>query len=89
MRIKERRGILNIIIKFFTSLLKTIWKLFPTILFVMIIVMIYFVSPRVTIAIQNGAKFIYELDGIYITRIVELILAVTLIGAVSLTKKGE
>lgn len=70
---------------------KKILKYVKIILFIVMLVLIYLVSPRITVSIQNTAKFIYELDSNYITRVVELILAVTLIIAINTnnkTKKG-
>lgn len=66
---------------------KKILKYIKTILFIVMIVLIYLVSPKITISIQNTAKFIYELDNNYITRVVELILAVTLVIAINTTNK--
>lgn len=63
-------------------------KYIKIILFITMLVLIYLVSPKITASIQNTAKFIYELDEIYITRIVELILAVILV-IVVMTKKGK
>jgi predicted PurR-regulated permease PerM len=48
------------------------------ILFITMIILIFIVSPKITNVIQNTAKYLYELDSTYITRIVELILGVTL-----------
>lgn len=70
---------------------KKILKYVKIILFIVMLVLIYLVSPRITVSIQDCAKFIYELDSNYITRVVELILAVTLIIAINTnnkTKKG-
>lgn len=52
------------------------------ILFVSMLILIYLVSPRITEAIKNGAKYLYELDGNYITRVVELGLSITFVVAV-------
>ncbi|MBR3697557.1 MAG: hypothetical protein IKM97_04795 [Clostridia bacterium] len=62
-------------------------KYIGIVLFVTMMVLIYLVSPKITAEIQNIAKFIYEIDSNYITRIVELILAVSLILTVFMTKK--
>ena len=51
------------------------------------IILIFIVSPRITNAIQNGAKYLYELEGTYITRVVELILSITLVASVFITKE--
>lgn len=96
MRSKEKEGILNKIIKgianlikIIVSLAKTVWKFLPIILLAVAIILIFIASPRITMAIQNGAKFIYELDAVLITRIVEMVLAVTIIGASTSFKKGK
>lgn len=68
---------------------KKILKYVKIILFIVMLVLIYLVSPRITVSIQNTAKFIYELDSNYITRVVELILAVTLIIAINTTNKTK
>lgn len=56
-------------------------------LFIGMIILIFIVSPRITNAIQNGAKYLYELEGTYITRVVELILSITLVASVFITKE--
>lgn len=66
---------------------KKIIKTITTILFIGLIILIYLVSPKITEIIQNCAKYIAEVDSNYITRIVELILAISLIGTTVLTKK--
>lgn len=68
-----------------------ILKYIKIILFITMIVLIYLVSPKITISIQNTAKFIYELEETYITRIVELLLTVTIFTTlyVYVTKKGK
>lgn len=38
---------------------------------------IYLLSPRITENIQLMAKYLYEMESTYITRVVELILSVT------------
>ena len=55
------------------------------ILFILMIILIFIVSPKITNVIQNMAKYLYELDSVYITRVVELILGVSLPTAVLLT----
>lgn len=52
------------------------------ILFISMLVLIYFVSPKITDVIKNGAKYLYELDGNYITRVVELGLSISFVIAV-------
>lgn len=60
------------------------------ILFITMLVLIYIVAPRITEVIQDGAEYLYKLDSTYITRVVELILSVSLVIAVVTTKKkGE
>lgn len=68
---------------------KNILKYIKIVLFTVMLVLIYLVSPKITTSIQNGAKFIYELDSNYITRVVELVLAVTLIIAINTTNKTK
>lgn len=48
-------------------------------LIITMIILIYILSPKITNSIQVMAKYLYELDSNYITRIVELILAVSLV----------
>lgn len=55
------------------------------ILFISMIILIFIVSPKITNVIQNMAKYLYELESTYITRVVELILGVSLPTAVLLT----
>lgn len=59
--------------------LKKISKIVGIVLFVAMLVFIYMVSPQITATIQNMAKFIYEIDENYITRVVELLLSVSLV----------
>lgn len=68
---------------------KKILKYVKIILFIVMLVLIYLVSPRITASIQNTAKFIYELEEIYIIRIVELLLTVTIFTTLYVTKKGK
>jgi len=53
-------------------------KIIKIILFIVMLGLIYIVSPKITYLIQEVAKYIYDLDSNYITRIVELVLAVSL-----------
>ena len=46
-------------------------------LIILMVILIYIVSPKITVNVQNCAKWLYELDGTYITRVIELILAQT------------
>lgn len=55
------------------------------ILFILMIILIFIVSPKITNVIQNMAKYLYELESTYITRVVELILGVSLPTAALLT----
>ena len=59
------------------------------VLIVVMIILIYVISPKITGVIQNMAKYLYELDSVYITRVVELILAVSLVLPSLLNKKEE
>lgn len=52
-------------------------------LFILMLILIFNVSPRITQVIQNGAKYISEMDDNFITRIVELILSVSLVMSVA------
>ena len=69
--------------------MKKISRTFAIILFLGMLILIYMVSPRITTVIQNMAKFIYEIDPNYITRVVELILAVSLIAAAFMGKDNR
>ena len=62
---------------------KKIGKYIKIGLFISMLIFIFIVSPRITQVIQDGAKFIYEVDSNYITRIVELILSVSLVMTVA------
>lgn len=64
-------------------------KYIKIILFITMLVLIYLVSPKITISIQNTAKFIYELEETYITRIVELVLTVSILVSLYNAKKGK
>lgn len=67
---------------------RKIGKVISYLLFMLMIVLIFIISPKITNVIQNMAKYLYELDSVYITRVVELILAVTLPTAILINKKG-
>ena len=69
--------------------MKKISRIFAIILFFGMLILIYMISPRITTVIQDMAKFIYEIDPNYITRVVELILAVSLIAAVFIGKENR
>lgn len=69
--------------------MKKISRTFAIILFFGMLILIYMVSPRITTVIQNMAKFIYEIDPNYITRVIELILAVSLIAAAFMGKDNR
>ena len=70
-------------------ILNKVARVIITILLIVMVVLIYMVAPKITNGIQNLAKIIYELDATYITRVIELVLAVTLVGAVAIVKRGE
>ena len=53
------------------------------------LILIYILSPRITQVIQDMAKYLYELDSTYITRIVELVLSVSMVLAVLAFKNKE
>lgn len=63
-------------------------KCIKLILFTIMLVLIYLVSPKITYLIQEGAKYIYELDNNYITRVIELFLAVIL-SIIVMTKRNK
>ena len=69
--------------------MKKISRIFAIILFFGMLILIYMISPRITTVIQDMAKFIYEIDPNYITRVVELILAVSLIAVVFIGKENR
>ena len=68
---------------------KKIMEVIKYVLIVIMIILIYVISPKITGVIQNMAKYLYELDSVYITRVVELILAVSLVLPSLLNKKEE
>ena len=57
------------------------------VLIIIMLVLIYLVSPKITNFIQNGAKYLYDMESVYITRVIELILAVSFIIAIFTNKK--
>lgn len=68
--------------------IKKISKIIGFILFIAMLILIYIVSPRITVVIQNMAKYIYEVDSNYITRVVELLLSVSLVLGVATTRES-
>lgn len=68
---------------------KNIKKYIKYILFIIMLVFIYIISPKITDYIQLMAKYLYDMESSYITRVVELILAVSLILAAKITEKGD
>ena len=58
---------------------KKILKFIKFILLIIMIILIYILSPKITNNIQIMAEYLYKLDSVYITRVVELILAVSLV----------
>lgn len=73
MRVKELKG---------KEIIKKLGKYISILLFVIMLVLIYILSPRITQIIQDMAKYLYELDSTYITRVVELLLSASMILAV-------
>ena len=65
--------------KRFNINVKKVSRTISFVLFFGMLILIYMISPRITTVIQDMAKYIYEIDPNYITRVVELILAVSLI----------
>jgi len=53
---------------------KKILSLIKFILIIAMLVLIYILSPKITSNIQYMAEYLYKLDSVYITRVVELIL---------------
>lgn len=68
---------------------KNIIKYVKYILFIIMLVLIYIISPKITDYIQLVAKYLYDIESSYITRVVELILAVSLILAAKITYKED
>lgn len=68
--------------------IKKISKFIGIILFLAMLILIYIVSPRITAVIQDMAKYIYEVDSNYITRVVELILSISLVLSIVATKES-
>lgn len=66
-----------------------ILKYIAMILFIVMLVLIYIVSPRITQVIQNIAKYLYNIESDYITRVVQLILSVSFAMAVVTTFKKD
>ena len=58
---------------------KKILNMIKFILLVVMLVLIYILSPKITNSIQAMAEYLYKLDSVYITRVVELVLAVSLV----------
>lgn len=73
MKVKELKG---------KEIIKKLGKYISILLFVIMLVLIYILSPRITQVIQDLAKYLYELDSTYITRVVELLLSTSMILAV-------
>lgn len=68
---------------------KKIMGVIKYILIIAMIIFIYIISPKITGVIQNIARYLYEIDDTYITRIVELVLAVSLVLPSILVKDNE
>ena len=58
---------------------KKILSLIKFILIIAMLVFIYILSPKITSNIQAMAEYLYKLEPTYITRVVELVLAVSLV----------
>lgn len=61
---------------------KKILNFIEFILIIVMLVLVYILSPKITSNIQAMAKYLYELDSTYITRVVELLLSTSMILAV-------
>lgn len=57
-------------------------------LLLLMIWFVYQISPRITQIIQDWAHYIYELDSVYITRFVEILLVVSFIAPFGISNKG-
>lgn len=64
-------------------------KYIAMILFIVMLVLIYIVSPRITQVIQDLARYLYDMESDYITRVVQLILSVSFAMAVVTTFKKD
>lgn len=58
---------------------KKILNFIEFILIIVMLVLVYILSPKITSNIQYMAKYLYELDSTYITRVVELLLSTSMI----------
>ncbi len=68
---------------------KKVLSIIKFILFITMLILIYLVSPRITQVIQNIAKYLYDMESDYITRVVQLIMTVSFSLAVATTFKKE
>ena len=68
---------------------KKILSLIKFVLIIAMLILIYILSPKITSNIQYMAKYLYELDSIYITRVVELILCTSCILAILIIKNDK
>ena len=75
--------------KRFNINVKKVSRTISFVLFFGMLILIYMISPRITTVIQDMAKYIYEIDPNYITRVVELILAVSLIITAFIGKENK
>lgn len=68
---------------------KKILKFIKFILLIVMLVLIYILSPKITNNIQAMAEYLYKLDSVYITRVVELILTASSVLALAVFKNKE
>lgn len=71
---------------------RQLYKLKQIIIIGLILLMMWFIyqiSPRITQIIQDMAKYLYELDSIYITRFIEIFLVVSFIMPFSINKNEK
>ena len=68
---------------------KKILKFIKFILIVIMLILIYILSPKITSNIQAMAEYLYKLDSVYITRVVELILTASSVLALVVFKNKE
>ena len=69
--------------------LSKIGKFIGLILFILMLILIYIISPKITQIIQDIAKYLYEIEAVQITRVVELILSISFIIAAFSAKNDK
>lgn len=84
MRVKEQKEKGNA-----KEIMKKILKWLKVGLFLTMLILIFMVSPRITQVIQDTANYIYNLESDIITRVVQLILTVSLVFIVTVQFKNK